>query len=678
MNKPHLLVADMDKDNLAQVKKILRDSYIVSCVETGEQAIEYAEKLCPEIILINHTLPDMSAEQVMETVNKSGEDGKTPFVVMVDFDKHDMEMDLTPSRAADFVTKPIIPAILMARLARLIEFQLLQHNLEDEIEKQREQISRLSLQSVIMIAQTIDSRDHYAEGHSVRVALYCREIARRLGWDEKAIEDLYYIALLHDIGNIAIEESILNKASELTEEEFEQIKRHIVVGGEMVKNIRTPQGVGDVVRYHHERYDGTGYLRIRGEDIPLVARIVSIADAYTAMTSDRAFRKKMSPEEVREELIRGKGTQFDPVLTDVFLDILDDGFRIDEEMIRKEFTEEKAVNETGNLLRQVFSETVQEAQSERERDSVTGFLNRRYFEEKVELFLRKPNACGTFFMMDLDDFKNVNDSYGHGMGDQMIMALVDVIRMNTRDGDYVCRMGGDEFAVFFPELEKERVIRKRAEDIIRKFAEEREKLECELCSVSIGIMIKHSEQRPIEYETMYNNADRALYYVKNNGKDDYHIYADIPDMGKEAGINAKQIDLKHLMRRIAERKYHHGAYAVEYDRFSYIFQFIARNIERSKQQVQIILFSLVWEEMEEQQEDELEDVLMILETAIIRSLRRGDVTTRLSAAQQIVILMDTNLENGKMVAGRIVDKFNSLITKADNMEIKYDIMSVPV
>lgn len=190
-------------------------------------------------------------------------------------------------------------------------------------------------------------------------------------------------------------------------------------------------------------------------------------------------------------------------------------------------------------------------------------------------------------------------------------------------------------------------------------------------------MTKYANQEKVDCTILYDNADKALYYVKNNGKDDYHMYADIP--GEEKGTSGyfKQMDLKQLMRKIQERKYHHGAYAVEYDRFAYIYQFIARNIERSKQEVQIILFTLQDKSNPDILEDELEDALMILETAIVRSLRRGDVTTRLSAMQQIVVLMDTNMENGKIVANRIMNKYKAL--SSDNrFIISYDITEVPV
>lgn len=677
-DKPHLLIVDKDKKDLVQMKKILRKSYLVSCAETAAQAIDYAEKMCPDLILLNYSLPDGDAGYVIDTITGNGNAGEIPFVLIIDSEVSEKDLPEFHPQVKDFIAKPIVPVILQTRLDRVIELQILHRNLEGEIEKQREQINQLSLQSIVTIAQTIDARDRYAKGHSIRVALYCREMAEKLGWEEKDVEDLYYIALLHDIGKVAVEDAVLNKASALTPEEYEHVKRHTIIGGEMVKNTTFIPGVEDGVRYHHEHYDGSGYAGMKGSKIPLIARIIAIADAYEAMTSDRSYRKRLTKEEAREELVRGKGSQFDPALTDTFLELLDEGMSVDETSVEDAFDSEEMIGETGDLLRQVFNETVQEAQIERERDSLTGFLNRKYFEEKVNVYLLKPKAKGTFFMMDLDDFKNVNDTYGHVMGDQLILAFADVLRMNTRGNDYVCRIGGDEFAIFCPELDRDHVIRKRAENIIRTFTEKKKELGCEECSVSIGIMIKYAGQEAADCTTLYDNADKALYYVKNNGKDDYHIYADIPEEEMEAGLRARQLDLNQLIRRVAERRYHQGAYSVEYDRFAYIFQFIARNVERSKQQVQIILFTMKeTQEGMNVQEDEMEDILMLLETAIIRSLRRGDVTTRVSATQQIVVLMDTNMENGKLVAERIVEKYRGL-SSDQRVQIFYDITDVPV
>lgn len=676
-NKPYLLILEKDKQNIPPLKEMLRKSYRISFVETEEQAADYAIRLRPDMMLIDKTNPELDVRAVIGEIRQNDGMAELPVLILLSVEDCDGGLQDFMPLTVDFVVKPVVAPILLARIRRLMEVQKMHRSMEEKMEKQKEQINLLSLQSILTIAQTVDARDRYAKGHSIRVALFCREIADKLGWSEKDIDNLYYIALLHDIGKIAVEDAVLNKASALTDEEYEKVKEHTEVGGEMVKNTSFIHGVEEAVRYHHERYDGTGYTGLSGKKIPMAARIIAVADAYEAMTSDRAYRKRLTKEEAREELVRGRGSQFDPVMVDTLVELLDEGLSVDVNSVEDAFYGKERIGETGDLLRQVFTETVQEAQTERERDSLTGFLNRKYFEERVNVFLLRPKARGTFFMMDLDDFKTVNDRYGHVMGDDLILAFAEVIRVNTRDNDYVCRIGGDEFAIFFPDLDKESVIRKRAENIIRLFSRKKEELGCDVCSVSIGIMTKYANQKAADCTTLYNNADKALYYVKNNGKDDYHMYANIPEEERNAGNYKNQVDLGQLMRKIEERKYHTGAYAVEYDRFAYIYQFIARNIERSKQEVQIILFTLQLKDGVEMSEDEVEDTLMLLETAIVRSLRRGDVTTRLSATQQIVVLMDTNMENGRIVADRIMNKYKG-ITTDNSMLISYEITEIPV
>lgn len=417
-------------------------------------------------------------------------------------------------------------------------------------------------------------------------------------------------------------------------------------------------------------------MGICGDEIPEVSRIIAVADAYEAMTADRAYRKHFSKEHAIQELIRGRGTQFDPEIVDAFLELLEEGFTIDEDRAEGELKGEGELNEANELLRQVFTETVLETQSELERDSLTDFLNRRYFEDKINNYLLSSKSCGTFFMMDLDNFKQVNDTYGHKTGDELIQAFADVIRENTRDDDFVCRMGGDEFAVFFFELEEERVICKRAESIIKDFAKIRTEMGCSMCSVSIGIMTKYYGGEELDCEQLYEKADQALYYVKNNGKDAYHLFESMPEDLKNNRQTGCQMDLDQLMRQVTERKYRPGAYAVEYDRFSFIYQFIARNVERNGQHVQVVLLSMELPKDREISLERIEDSLVLLESAIVRSLRRGDVTSRFSSTQQVVVLMDASKEDGVMVANRILKKYNTLAKEAA-ITARFDIVEVP-
>lgn len=182
-------------------------------------------------------------------------------------------------------------------------------------------------QSLKTFAKAIDAKDKYTNGHSIRVALYSREIAKRIGFSEKEQERIYYVALLHDIGKIGIPDGILNKPGKLTEEERLIIQTHPSIGGEILKDFTALEGIAEGAKYHHERYDGKGYCEgKKGIDIPLVARIIGVADTYDAMSSDRCYRKALSTEIIVEELNNAVGTQLDPEIIPIMLKIIEEGY----------------------------------------------------------------------------------------------------------------------------------------------------------------------------------------------------------------------------------------------------------------------------------------------------------------------------------------------------------------
>ena len=171
----------------------------------------------------------------------------------------------------------------------------------------------------------IDAKDPYTNGHSKRVAIYTRLIAKEMGYDGEDLDRIYYIALLHDCGKIGIPDNILGKPAKLTDEEFEVIKTHTVRGGEILSSFKSLEHAGDGALYHHERFDGAGYPSGRaGEDIPLIARMICVADSFDAMNSDRVYRSKLSRERIIEEIENNKGGQFDPKIADVMLDLIKD------------------------------------------------------------------------------------------------------------------------------------------------------------------------------------------------------------------------------------------------------------------------------------------------------------------------------------------------------------------
>lgn len=185
--------------------------------------------------------------------------------------------------------------------------------------------TKLQKSLINALAYTIDSKDRYTSGHSKRVANYSVELAKRLGKNEDEQRTIYNAGLLHDIGKIRVPEAVINKPGKLTDEEFDQIKIHPVSGYHTLKDIYDDKWIALGAKYHHERYDGTGYPNnLEGENIPEIARIIGVADAYDAMASNRSYRDALPQEVVRSEIEKGKGKQFDPVVADVMLQMIDE------------------------------------------------------------------------------------------------------------------------------------------------------------------------------------------------------------------------------------------------------------------------------------------------------------------------------------------------------------------
>ncbi len=191
-------------------------------------------------------------------------------------------------------------------------------------DQEHKNLLRLFEQTATSLANAIDAKDEYTRGHSTRVAEYSRKIAEMAGKSPSECEDIYYVALLHDVGKIGVSEAIINKDGKLTDEEYEEMKKHPVVGNQILSGITEYPYLSIGAHYHHERYDGKGYPdRLKGEDIPEISRIISVADAYDAMTSKRSYRKSIPQVMVREEIVKGSGTQFDPKFAKIMQHLID-------------------------------------------------------------------------------------------------------------------------------------------------------------------------------------------------------------------------------------------------------------------------------------------------------------------------------------------------------------------
>lgn len=238
------------------------------------------------------------------------------------------ELTLKINKKLSFFEHPLgITFIILSILSLVIAAVIVTTRISTaRIKERQERYKALTESALITVAKTIDAKDSYTNGHSYRVAQYSREIAERLGMKGDQLESLYYTALLHDIGKIGIPDKILTKNGKLTDKEYRTIKRHPVIGYKILKDFATLPDVAIGARYHHERYDGTGYaVGLKGEEIPLIARIIAVADAYDAMSTARVYRKAFSKDKILLELRTGIGTQFDPQIAQILIDMIEEG-----------------------------------------------------------------------------------------------------------------------------------------------------------------------------------------------------------------------------------------------------------------------------------------------------------------------------------------------------------------
>ena len=327
-----ILIVDDNQLNLLLAKKILSDEYNVSVVSSAKSAFLFLEENIPDMILLDLHMPEIDGFQFLEIVKKDDRLKEIPIICLTADDDHDSELRCFELGALDFITKPFIAEIMRRRVDRILELSRLQHDLQLEVEKKTlklhkhtEKLERMTNEVMLTLADTIDAKDKYTNGHSVRVAQYSKLIAEKLNMSRKEQDDIYRMGLLHDIGKIGVRDEIINKTTRLEEEEYNEIKKHPVTGAKILENMSELPDIAIGAKYHHERYDGRGYPEgLSGENIPLVARIIGVADAYDAMTSNRSYREVMPQEKVRDEIVKGKGTQFDPVFAEIMLKIIDE------------------------------------------------------------------------------------------------------------------------------------------------------------------------------------------------------------------------------------------------------------------------------------------------------------------------------------------------------------------
>ena len=529
-----------------------------------------------------------------------------------------------------------------------------------ELAKRKRQLEKVSLQMIQTLSTTIEAKDDYARGHSHRVAEYAALIAGELGWSSEEIMNLKYAAHLHDIGKIGIPDMLLNKPARLTPEEYSVIKEHTVIGAEILKNISLIPHVAEVARSHHEHYDGTGYPDgLAGEDIPLSARIVAIADSYDAMNSRRIYRNALPPEKIFEEIENNRGIQFDPELADIFLKLLcDDRVQICEHC---EFSEDDPElpfieNEIENFVSNVMSKLQTQEDSE-SFDFLTGLPMRSRGEKLTAQFMQQYSGCLIF--IDMDNLKKINDIHGHKAGDRALKVLGTLLT-EVSPNSIVCRLGGDEFLLFIPETDKEQVTA-FIQNLFEKFEHATsEDPEIQYASISAGLYLSAKGE---PFEDCYSKADKALYHVKQNGKQGFFFYQQMELDLSENEVTGKDLGL--IAHALSESGRYNGALNLDYREFAKIYEYMNHLNERYKHHCFLIMVTIDTAPGSVTHTENREQALACMEQAIHEKIRRVDICTRYSSMQYLLILYEPDETQISKVMDRIFQYYDTLYDKKD-------------
>ncbi len=343
-NSKYRIIAVDDEDGILDSLQVFltKEGYSFTGFTNPLEAIEAIKNDHFDLMLLDFIMTPLHGDQVVEEIRKFSKD---LYILLLTGHK-DLAPPLETIKRLDIqgyceksdkfdqlllLVESGVKAISQMNLIRKINIEL-----KDTYDK----LEKAYMESIETLRYTVEAKDTYTRGHSDRVSSYSVLIGEKLGLSEEDINNLRIGGLFHDIGKIGVPDSILLKESKLTDDEYSEIKNHPAIGAHILSNATIFKDIIPIVKHHHERFDGRGYPgKLSGEEIPYLARITAVADAFDAMTSKRTYRNSLSIDIVKEEIEKNKGTQFDPQIANAFLDILNtEYYKIEE--IRKKFDPE--------------------------------------------------------------------------------------------------------------------------------------------------------------------------------------------------------------------------------------------------------------------------------------------------------------------------------------------------
>lgn len=527
MGKQTILIVDDSEMNRDLLVDILEDRYDIIEAENGGKAIEILaeQREAISLVLLDIMMPEMDGFEVLGHIYQNHWN-ESFAVIMISADDSPVNIKRAYDLGAfDYISRPFDAAIVQRRISNTMCLYVRQKHLEQLVIEQFYENENNNKLMIAILSHIVEFRNGESGAHVLHVnqitELLLKQLILHTDQYPLSQSDIALISTassLHDIGKIAISEEILNKPGRLTDEEFEIIKTHAAIGADILlslpadwQSIPLVRMAFEICRWHHERYDGKGYPDgLKGDGIPIAAQAVALADVYDALTSERCYKKAYSHEDALNMILDGQCGSFNPIL----LQCLQEITTVLKQELTKNVSGQNVMQRTGGEIDydRIFSGKKYNFQSQQQKtrkllytDSLTGAYNRRYYDD----YIQNAEDIQAAVMIDVDNFKQINDNYGHDVGDIVLHSIAQTILSCIRKTDAVIRYGGDEFAVIFYQIPAE-VFETKLEKM-RYLVEALSVNEYPEIHMSISVGGAYGTKRAKE---LFKIADRMMYQSK--------------------------------------------------------------------------------------------------------------------------------------------------------------------